>query len=298
MAHIDIDAYLRRLGIGNSRHPSVTALRALHAAHVERVPYEVIDIQLGRITSIAPDDCVARITGQGRGGYCMHLNGAYSALLGELGYDVRWHRAAVQSRATPLGRACADHLTLTVHGLDSSECPSGIWLADVGLGDGPHGPLPLHEGVYTQGPFRYRLRRSTIVPEGWRFDHDPRGSFAGIDFGLRRARLDSFFIARHIYHSTSPDAPSVRTCVVQRRDASGSDLLTGCVLRRVGAISAPARTLTSQTDWFGSLARVFGLRLADLDDAARVALWSRVRAAHEAWLSTRQEVGSPAGARR
>ena len=38
--------------------------------------------------------------------------------------------------------------------------------------------LPLEEGVYAQGPFRYGLRRSEVDPGGWRWDHDPAGSFA------------------------------------------------------------------------------------------------------------------------
>jgi arylamine N-acetyltransferase len=181
------DAYLRRLGIADVGPPSAEALKALHAAH-----------RVGRVTSIDPADSVHRALG-GRGGYCYHLNGAFSALLRSLGYRVAWHRAGVQK--TPADEA---------------------------------------------GPS----------------------------------------LANHEFLSTSPDSGFVRTCVVQRRDATGVDALTGCVLRRLGD-EPGSRTVDRKADWFGVLADVFGLGLRDLGPAEREKLWSRVAAAHEAWLAAR-----------
>ena len=280
----DLGAYLRRLGVREPGPPGVVALRRLHAAHVEIVAYEAIDIQLGQLTSIDPGDSVRRIARSGRGGYCYHLNGAFSVLLRALGYDVRWHRAGVQNRSDscPPGVAIANHLAVTVHGLVTSDCPSGVWLVDAGLGDGLHEPLPLHEGSYVQGPFRYQIRRSAAEPGGWRFEHDPRGGVTGMDFADRAATLADF-LPRHRFLSRSPQSSFVRTCIVQRRDASGSDILAGCVLRRLAAAPSQDRTLDTQADWFAVLADIFGLHLTDLDTAARNALWTRVRRAHESW---------------
>lgn len=284
MTAIDIESYLRRLGISDAGPPSARGLRALHAAHVERIAYEALDIQLGRLTSIDPADSVERITARGRGGYCYHLNGAFSLLLQALGYEVVWHRAGVQNPADPAppGAVRANHLALTVHGLPSDDCPSGVWIADAGLGDALHEPLPLHEGTYAQGPFHYRLRHSEVEPGGWRLDHDPQGSFVGMDFAPRRATLDDF-AERHVFLSTSPESGFVRTCAVQRRDAGGVDALTGCLLRRLGD-GGTTRIIERQAEWFEALGDVFGLALTDLDGTARDALWSRVRTAHEAWL--------------
>jgi N-hydroxyarylamine O-acetyltransferase len=283
---VDVAAYLERLRMRYPGGPSAEALRALHRAHVERISYEALEIQLGRPTTVDPHESAARILGRHRGGYCYHLNGAFSLLLEALGYDVVWHRAGVQNHADPQppGGRLANHLALTVHGLPSEESPSGDWFADVGLGDALHEPLPLHEGSYVQGPFRYALRRSEVDPGGWRFEHDRRGSFAGLDFRPGRATQDDFR-ARHEYLSTSPDSGFVRTCSVQRRDAGGVDALTGCVLRRIdGSVGAPV-VLETSDDWFGVLHDVFDLPLGDVDAAARAALWARVRAAHEAWLA-------------
>lgn len=72
---MDVTGYLERLGL-DAEPPGVAALGRLHAAHVERVPYEALEITLGRPTPLEPSASLARIL-RGRGGYCYHLNGAF-----------------------------------------------------------------------------------------------------------------------------------------------------------------------------------------------------------------------------
>src|SRR5918999_6248679 len=119
MTTLDVGGYLARLGVSEHGTPSVEGLHVLHRAQVERIPYEAIEIQLGRPTTVDPYDSAERILARHRGGYCYHLNGAFSLLLDALRYDVVWHRAGVQnwSDAAPVGAVRANHLALTVHGL-------------------------------------------------------------------------------------------------------------------------------------------------------------------------------------
>jgi arylamine N-acetyltransferase len=296
MPRLDTDGYLKRLGIADPGEPSVASLRALHAAHAERVAYEAIEIQLGRPTTVDPYESAERIVARHRGGYCYHLNGAFSLLLGELGYDVVWHRAGVEnlSDGGPPGSVRANHLALTVHGLPSDVCPSGSWFVDVGLGDALHEPLPLQAGEYAQGPFRFRLRRSEIASDDWRFDHDRRGSFVGMDFRAARATVADFR-ERHVFLSTSPESSFVTTCSVQRRDAHGVDKLTGCVLHRIDGYASRPCVIVTPSEFFGVLAEVFDLPLHDIDTAERAVLWTRVRAAHETWLAQRARSLAPSG---
>jgi N-hydroxyarylamine O-acetyltransferase len=293
---IDVPGYLRRLGLAGTagRRPSVAALRELHRAHAERVPYECLEIWLGRPTTVDPAESVHRIL-RGRGGYCYHLNGAFSALLHALGYQVTRHIGGVQGSAGRPAGANANHLALTVSGLPAPEAPGGRWLVDLGMGDGLHEPLPLVPGDYGQGPFRYVLRPSEAEPGGWRFDHDPRGAFLGMDF-LSEAADMSAFAAQHRHLSTSPESGFVRVATVQRRDAAGADILRGLVLTRVG--NANTRTLlTDRRDYFTALADVFGLTLDDVTPAARDALWHRLAAAHERWLIDQPDAHPPPAAR-
>ncbi|GGO69384.1 arylamine N-acetyltransferase family protein [Nonomuraea cavernae] len=275
--------YLRRLGLPGllNTPPSAESLRALHVAHVERVPYEVLEIWLGRATTVDPLESAERIL-RGRGGYCYHLNGAFSRLAMELGYEVTRHVGGAQMRGGEPG-VSGNHLVLTARGLPSDDNPGGEWLVDLGLGDGLHEPLPLVEGTYRQGPFRYGLRPSEVVPGGWRFDHDPGGSFEGMDFALTPTDM-SAFTKMHDHLSTSPDSGFVRVATVQRRDASGADILRGLRLSRLGSGSHSV-TLDSARDYYAALADVFGLSLDDVSAGEKDALFGRLHDAHEEWLA-------------
>ncbi|MER6950465.1 arylamine N-acetyltransferase [Nonomuraea sp. NPDC000554] len=280
---MNIVGYLHRLGLPSLRTapPSAENLRALHVAHVERVTYEALEIWLGRTTTVDPLESAERIIG-GRGGYCYHLNGALSQLLLALGYDVTRHVGGVQNRGAEPG-ITGNHLVLTAHGLPSADNPGGAWLVDVGLGDALHGPLPLVEGGYQQGPFRYGLRPSEIAPGGWRLDHDPAGSFVGMDFDPAPTAM-SAFTAMHEHLTTSPESGFVRVASLQRRDASGVDSLRGLVLTRLG-VGAHSITLETSGDYYAALADVFRLPLDDVTAPEKDALWRRLDAAHESWLA-------------
>ncbi|MFC0864029.1 arylamine N-acetyltransferase [Sphaerimonospora cavernae] len=283
-----IDAYLHRLDLDNlaGQPPSVANLHTLHRAHTERVPYECLEIWLNRRTTVDPMESARRIL-RDRGGYCFQLNGAFSLLLDALGYRVTRHVGGVQGTADDPAEADAGHLVLTVSGLPSEDSPDGRWLVDLGMGDGLHEPLPLTEGTHRQGPFQYGLRPSQAEPSGWRFDHDPRGSFVGMDFRPHAAEMAAF-AEQHEHLSTSPKSGYVRVATVQRRDATGADVLRGLVLTRIGE-GKRSRTLEDRRDYFTALADVFGLTLGDVTPAERDGLWRRLLAAHERWLSRRRE---------
>lgn len=286
---VDVAGYLARLDVPHPGPPSAEALRILHRAHVERVPYDTVGIHLGRTTTVDPFESADRIVRLGRAGYCLQLNGAFAALLTALGYQVIWHRGGVQVNPDrPAPGADGAHLALTVHGLPEPGNPNGTWFVDVGMGDGLHEPLPLVVGSYRQGPFTYRLMPSPVELCGWRFEHDPAGSFAAMDFSIEPA-MPADFAARHIEMSTSPDSNFVRVFAAFRRHATGVERLRGCVLSRVGA-DAGTWELTEADDWYAALADRFGLTLADATGSERSALWDRMLVSHDAWLArARQE---------
>ncbi|MEV4107521.1 arylamine N-acetyltransferase [Nonomuraea sp. NPDC049695] len=275
--------YLSRLGLSHLRSAPTSAdnLRALHVAHIEKVSYEALEIWLGRTTTVDPVESAERII-RGRGGYCYHLNGAFSELLRALGYDVTRHVGGVQNRGAEPA-ITANHLVLTVRGLPSEENPGGEWLADVGLGDALHAPLPLVAGAYRQGPFEFALRPSELAPGGWRFEHDPAGSFQGMDFDPAPTDM-SAFVEMHRHLTTSPESGFVRTAAILRRDAYGADILRGLVLSRLGG-SAHSVTLDGAPDYFAALADIFLLPLDDVNAGEKEKLWRKVNDAHEAWLA-------------
>lgn len=272
-------AYLARLGRPDlaSAPADLATLFALHRAHVERVPYETLQIALGHPPAADAASSVASVL-HGHGGYCFHLNGAFAWLLTALGYAVRHHRAGVQGARDPepVG-ANGNHLALTV------ELAGQAWLVDVGLGSALHEPVPLVEGRYRQGPFTYGLRPSEAVPGGWRFDHDLRAdSFAGMDLDLSPCSLGEA-TTRHTELSTAPESIFVKVLAVQRRDADGVDLLRSVSLTRIDRAGRRDRVLESVADFEGVLRGVFGLDLAGMPRADLADVWARQAAAYAAY---------------
>src|SRR5258707_11985301 len=117
-ASMDVAAYLERIGYTGPLAPSAGALRALHLAHLYTVPFENLDIGLGRPLSLALPALFDKIVTRRRGGFCYELNGLFGWLLQSLGYSVTYLSARVYSPAGTLGPEF-DHLTLWV------EAPAG-----------------------------------------------------------------------------------------------------------------------------------------------------------------------------
>lgn len=285
MRRLPVPAYLDRLEVEDLGPPSADSLRRLHRAHVERVPFENLEIQLGRPTSVDPFESAERIVWRRRGGYCFHLNGAFSELLSALGYCVTRHLGGVQRTALDAAGVSGAHMPLIVRGLVDDASPDGVWLADVGLGP-LHEPLPLHEGTYRQGPLAYRLRASEVEHGAWRFEHEPALWFVGMDFSSRTAGIEEF-ARMHEHLSTAPDSPFVRVATVQRRHAEGADVLRGLVLTHVRRDATTVTSIESREEWFDTLDDVFGLPLEDVGETERKRLWQRILVAHAEFESTR-----------
>ncbi|MEY2420683.1 MAG: N-hydroxyarylamine O-acetyltransferase [Acidimicrobiaceae bacterium] len=276
-------AYLDRLGL-DPEPPSVEALQRLHRRHVERIPYETMWIHLGEAWDIDLAGTVERIARQGRGGYCFHLNGAFSSLLRSLGYAVARHLGGVHGPGglAEQAEAMSNHLVLTVSGLPTDQHPSGTWYVDAGLGDALHEALPLAAGDYEQGPFHLRLDTTPLGVGDWHLTHDPAGAFTGMSWRMAGADMEQFAL-RHQWLSTSPESGFVRLATAQRRDATGVDILRGLVLSRVGAGAAPDASLTERNDWLAALADVFHLRFDTVAPEAVDHLWEKLLSAHRAW---------------
>src|SRR5829696_1028685 len=196
---MDLQAYLRRMNYRGEPAPTAATLRDLHRAHLLAVPFENLDIHLGRPILLGQDALFDKIVTRWRGGFCYELNGLFALLLRGLGFEVTLLAAGVARADGGFGPEF-DHLTLLVesplsmvsgqshqtteadiqhipHDLPSpiSHLPSPAWLADVGFGDSFRTPLRFVEGVEQEQDGRaYRLDRDgehvTLMQrdaEGW-----------------------------------------------------------------------------------------------------------------------------------
>ena len=93
---LSVTEYLQRIGYGGGTEPTVGNLVALVRAHRLAVPYETLDLWRGHHVELTVESLYGKIVVRRRGGYCFELNGLFSWLLRELGYNVReyfgrWH---------------------------------------------------------------------------------------------------------------------------------------------------------------------------------------------------------------
>lgn len=274
LARFDDDLTRRLLNhVGHEpRERSVADLTALQHAFLDHVPYENLDIHIGRATTIDPVESARRIL-RGRGGYCFHLNGAFASLLLSLGYQVTLARGKVTGRDDgELG----NHMVVMVH-LDGDT-----WLPEVGLGDGYRDPIPLRAGVIRQPPFQYELRR--LDSGRWRFGHDRRATIEGIDFEPDPVPLTAFE-PNHSFLSAAPASRFVRNLVVQQRRHDHTLILRGCVRIHTGAHGIAERHVVDQVEWWALIADEFGLNIDDIDGRERQGLWHRIRHEHDEWVA-------------
>ncbi|HEY6738081.1 MAG TPA: arylamine N-acetyltransferase [Actinopolymorphaceae bacterium] len=267
---------LAHLGVsGGVGKPTPENLIALQHVFLDAVPYENLEIQLGRPTSIDPVESAERIV-TGRGGYCYHLNGTFATLLASLGYAVTLVPSNPKLSGRPLEpEGWGRHVVILV------DFAHETWIADVGLGDGFRDPIPLVEGRSDQPPFTYRLEHLSGLR--WFFHHDPSATLDGFEMDVRPVPL-SAFEEQHRIQSTSPSSGFVQTLTVQARRADHALVLRGCVLTRVDGNGKQATDVDSEHEWWDVVVGEFRLRLDDVDAEARAALWRRVRGAHEAWI--------------
>src|SRR5215472_11082362 len=150
---MDTAAYLARIGFAGPVDPSAESLRLLHRAHLRNVPFENLDISLGRTIVCDEDRFLDKIVNRRRGGFCYELNGAFAWLLRALGFSVTLLSARV-SREDGTASAEFDHLALRVD-LDEP------WLADVGFGDSFLEPLRLNPEI-EQEQYGQRFRIAQV----------------------------------------------------------------------------------------------------------------------------------------
>ena len=116
---MDIHAYLSRIGYRGTLEPSAATLHALQQAHLLAVPFENLDIHLGRPIVLDQTALFDKIVARRRGGFCYELNGLFAVLLRELGFEVTLLSAGVARASGGFGPEY-DHLTLLV------DCPLSV----------------------------------------------------------------------------------------------------------------------------------------------------------------------------
>jgi N-hydroxyarylamine O-acetyltransferase len=265
---MQLDSYLHRIGYHGRRKVDRETLIALHRAHLRAIPYENLDIALGRTLSLDEASIYAKLVTARRGGWCYEMNGLFAWALQELGFTVT--RLASKVSGQPPEAEDGAHLILLVE-LDRP------YLADVGFGNGLLEPIPLEVGSYQQG---FRTFRLAHEGERWFFINHA-GAGPGFDFTLR-ARDACDFAPYCTYLQTLPESWFVRTTVCHRCTTQGVFSLIGAVLRTITADGRTEHVIESRDAYQQTLREEFGLSLLEAEVSS---LWQTVRERHLAWVA-------------
>jgi N-hydroxyarylamine O-acetyltransferase len=257
---LDLPAYLRRIGHDGETQPTQATLTALHRAHLAAIPFENLDIVLGRGVAVDLDSVQRKLVQRRRGGYCYEHGLLFAAALERLGYPVDRLLARVGGDGErPRART---HMTLRVRAGDER------WLADVGFGSGLLEPLPFDaRGPRTQDAWSYELAETGSHSWALR-ERAGREWVTRYAFDDERQHPADVVMSNH-FTSTFSGSPFVGKLVAIRKDAESIRALTG----RQFAVTRPDGSTHERRlgddELADALRDVFGIELTD-DEVAQI----------------------------
>mmetsp|Transcript_7818 Transcript_7818/g.20661 ORF Transcript_7818/g.20661 Transcript_7818/m.20661 type:complete len:271 (+) Transcript_7818:367-1179(+) len=250
-----VQSYLCRIGLdGNPSACDAERLAVLHAAHVQHVPYETIDLRLGIPIALDFSSVFSKVVSRRRGGYCYELNSLFAWLLRNLGFAaVSYLSASLWHGARGYGPEY-EHLVLLVemHGLS--------WLVDVGHGDVFDAPILLQEGrIHPEIAADFCLRTTEsrhwcLMKRAADDDWTPQYRFT------LHKRCFAEFAERAAWTQESALSLYRNRTIVYRSIADGKLLLDTDRLTRVEGRTKDVRTVCA-SEYLALLRAEFGLEL-------------------------------------
>ena len=265
---MDLESYLERIQYRGPVRPDLECLRALHRHHVQAIPYEDLDVQLGRPLDLDPQRIRRKLIVERRGGWCYEMNGLLGWALTEIGFSVMRMTGGVM-RSEQGDSVFGNHLVLRVD-LDEQS-----WIVDAGLGDALQEPIPLREGEHVQFGRAYSLTQ--LDPRIWRLTNHPGRLPPTMDF-INAPADEALFEDTCADLQTDAESLFVQNLMCFRCRADGNvDMLLGRVLVDLSTEEPQKRLIQDATEFAQILEQTFGLREPEVET-----LWQKVFDRHEA----------------
>jgi len=203
----DLPAYLARIGLPAPDRADLQALVRLHRAHTSAIPFENLDIQMGRAIDLDPASLQAALVARRRGGYCFQQNGLFRLALTAMGFEPRQREARVR-------RAADGRMLARTHMVQVVYIEGAAWLVDVGFGaEGIAEPVRLDGTPAVQDGWTYRIAREGPLYVLQRSLHDRWNDL----YAFRDDDVyDVDYAVGNWYTSTHPDSQFVLTLTAQR----------------------------------------------------------------------------------
>jgi N-hydroxyarylamine O-acetyltransferase len=172
---VDLFGYFKRIGFQADERPAPTldTLRALHLLHPQTIPFENLDVLLGRPVRIDLASVQRKLVVDGRGGYCYEHNLLLRSVLEALGFRVKSYAGRVLWGRDGASMPPRTHMMLLV------EVDHMRYLADVGFG-----------GMTLSAPIVLQSNLEQITPHGVFRLLDAESDAAALPAYVLQTRLD------------------------------------------------------------------------------------------------------------
>jgi len=259
---MNADRYLGQIGLDPTDIERVDreTLARIQEAHVRTVPFENLaiagdpwDRRSGSGVSLDIADLESKVVEHQRGGFCYELNGLFTELLDQLGFEATRNAGRIVGDGGI--ELPANHLVPTVE-LDQT------YVADVGMGTPKiRRPVPL-DGTAIEDDVGNTWR----TVENDRPDVDYTVQYGGPDEDAwsdryvftRESRPMRYFTATCDYLTSAPESVFTGSTVATIATESGHLKLTGRELRRLEGGEETVRTLDRE-EWDDVLETEFGI---------------------------------------
>ncbi len=207
--YFDLDAWLARIGYSGSRAPTLATLRTLIAAHTAAIPFESLDVFLGRVPKLDLAALQRKMIVSARGGYCYEQNVLFRAGLQALGYRTTNLMARVIRGLPPDAERPAAHMALRV------DLAEGGFLVDVGFGnETPTAPLAMAPSQEQETP--HETMRLLPVGDEMALQVLLGGAWQSIYRLSLRPVFDADYAVVNWFNATHPESLFVTNMIVAR----------------------------------------------------------------------------------
>ncbi|MET0376190.1 MAG: arylamine N-acetyltransferase [Rhizorhabdus sp.] len=264
-APIDLDAYLARIGLGLAPDSDVAGLEIVQRAHRLSIPFENLDVRLGRGIKLDPAHVFEKLVHRRRGGYCFEQNQLFLRALTAMGFDARPLLARVWLIATDVPPR--------THTLNLVRIAGEEWIADAGFGGSYSPPMRLFDGSEATAPDGAAFRLSMTEDHGWLLERRGEQPAGGgptdewqpqYSFTLENVASIDLEMSNH-WTSTRPDTLFTTHAIVSLCLPSGFASLTDAHYKRRNADQRVEADIESATAYRLRLNFVFGIVLDDVE---------------------------------
>lgn len=257
MTAFRLDGYLARIGWNGPREPTHATLAGVLRAHMTAVPFENLDVLLGRGVRLDLDGVYTKLVEWRRGGYCFEHGTLFQTALEHLGFRPVAHAARVIMQRPP-EQAPLTHMVLTV------QVGGDAFVLDPGFGGhAPLVPVPLVAGREARdGADLHRMVRQD---NEWALEARIDGMMKALwSSSLEPAQPVDFVMANH-FVSTFPESPFVTSLMLRAFSPSGRVSMMNRDLTIRHDVAVEKRIIADRRALRGVLTEHFGFDLPEVE---------------------------------